>query len=70
MGLFRVKRTEDDEEFGTVETYLTSDDEWGTEDEASFFNSRSRAREAIRSNPFDSTGDYRYDIERADDDED
>ena len=65
MSLFRVKREDDDEEFGLIETYLTDDMEWGTEEQASTFNSRDEAIDALNRDEYDNSGDYQYHIEKA-----
>lgn len=67
MSFFRIRRDDDDEELGFIETYLTDDEEWGTEEEASHFDTLDEAVEAYEENLDDSGRfNYSYEIEEFD----
>ena len=66
MGFFRVKRSEDNKEFGHIEAFMTNEGKYGRPHEASLFGSRKAAEKALRNDKWNHTGDYRYDIEEWD----
>ena len=69
MGFFKVKRTENDPEFGKHSAFLTPKGEYGTNDEASLFGSVKAARDALKDDKWNHTNDYRYDIVDEDDED-